>query len=453
MSLPAAAYIYIYCFRIIASHCIKSIVAIRSLMPKIYYSRHLSLLLLPFSFFAANALLPSLKASTDLICHTNHASECYPRTFQPTFKFQTVHDDQTLPPGLHIRINLATGVKEAKLNEPDQLESSSSADIVAVVDEFEKAPTLRDQSNSREILNYRPKQIDSSEGALFASALNNIKSSSTKPSLIISELLTLQELVHAYHWGLTLSRDEELVSILIQNVSNAASVNIDIRSAATLLLATAIHNNPDALATVLSCVDKNRCTEDPLEAAMSALTLEEPPVLLTRMVFLISALCKDQLQKQKFVDNHGLNLLAEVFETVSVGKVGRDKLQGKIANFVLDHLLLDDALERISFPAPEATQNMVNSQDFGPINEDQLMVVEEAENKTTSSIKLKTGNAQNKIMHNLRPWCFLFDQSITRLASSEGRNIEAARALESIQDAYKTLNERLGLVNCDHSEA
>ena len=39
--------------------------------------------------------------------------------FVPTREWQVVDDGQSIPPGLHIRMNLETGVKEAKLLDPD----------------------------------------------------------------------------------------------------------------------------------------------------------------------------------------------------------------------------------------------------------------------------------------------------------------------------------------------
>lgn len=38
--------------------------------------------------------------------------------FEPTLNWQPVRDDHVLPPGLHIRVNVTTGVKEAKLILP-----------------------------------------------------------------------------------------------------------------------------------------------------------------------------------------------------------------------------------------------------------------------------------------------------------------------------------------------
>ena len=49
----------------------------------------------------------------ELICHNR--SDCYPKVFQATSEFQRVRDDQDLPAGLHVRLNVWTGEKEAKV--------------------------------------------------------------------------------------------------------------------------------------------------------------------------------------------------------------------------------------------------------------------------------------------------------------------------------------------------
>src|SRR5690349_15320230 len=68
--------------------------------------------------FATPPTDPSPAPSGDLICHTNNAAECYPRIFQPTKDFQVIHDDQDIPHGLHVRMDIYSGIKEARLNVP-----------------------------------------------------------------------------------------------------------------------------------------------------------------------------------------------------------------------------------------------------------------------------------------------------------------------------------------------
>jgi nucleotide exchange factor SIL1 len=53
------------------------------------------------------------------ICDTqpDGSQHCYPKMFVPTNQFQVILPNQVVPPGLHVRLNLQTGVKEAKLME------------------------------------------------------------------------------------------------------------------------------------------------------------------------------------------------------------------------------------------------------------------------------------------------------------------------------------------------
>src|SRR4051794_9995054 len=79
-------------------------------MPQSLFHLPLALLLLltPEITSASAPSSPSPPGSSSLICHTNNPLECYPRIFQPTADFQIVHDDQSLPPGLLIRLTSAT---------------------------------------------------------------------------------------------------------------------------------------------------------------------------------------------------------------------------------------------------------------------------------------------------------------------------------------------------------
>ena len=49
-----------------------------------------------------------------------------PDVFQPTSEWQVVQEGQSIPRGLHVRINLETGVKEAKLMEDSDKDATQS---------------------------------------------------------------------------------------------------------------------------------------------------------------------------------------------------------------------------------------------------------------------------------------------------------------------------------------
>lgn len=407
-----------------------------------------SLCLLLGSFFTVTALNPSPKADSDLICHTNRAAECYPRTFQPTTSFQVVHDDQNLPPGLHIRMNLTSGVKEAKLNEPDEDQNGHAADLVVVDDLPNTAHELQDETNPQHALPPRPPHFESSEGTLFASVVSTLKSSSLSDAkTIIPALSDLQDLVHSSHWGLSLTRDSTVCHLLLQLLSPSISISgLEMRSAAALLLGTAIHNNPPALTAALTHFYNDEWPNGPLEAVILALAHEQLPSILTRMVFLLSGLCQDEAQMRKFLDGGGLDLLAKLFDAENTGADEQDRLRGKIANFVFDNFLQIDATTKNLGNLNQDVKKDANAQEFQSHldKEDPWVKIEADGEKPVNAAELQSN--WGKLERDLKKWCHLFETSLTKIEGKSKSEINSmtARAREDIHGAYLALEEKLG---------
>lgn len=417
----------------------------------------------------AQGTVPSPRATTDIICHTNHASECYPRIFQPTLKFEVVHNDQELPPGLHIRMNLATGVKEARLNEPEPEEDEHATGLTVVDDdddddhEPQGSPGLRDQSNPPHFAlpPTRPPPFDPSEDSLFRSSIDVLESSSGKDSeTALSALSDLEDLAHSHHWGLTLARDRSILHLLFTFLrpsisQSASSVEVQLRSATALLLATAIHNNPAALTAALSHFYNDEWPEGPLELVLMALVHDQLPSLLTRMVFLLSALCQDETQLWQFVEAGGLDILAKVFDPDNAGSDEKDRLRGKIANFMLDHLFQiperDCLFER---PADRAGEGSAADKQLSPgldcepedswVLIDKKIISSMQAQGTTDSVLQKGEEASHPVADVFSPWCSLFSKSSQALGRAE-KGSETATASENILDAQRSLMRKMNL--------
>lgn len=401
-----------------------------------------SICLVTFLSFFAKALQPSPQASTDLICHTNHASECYSRIFQPTNSFQTVHDDQSLPPGLHIRMNLATGVKEAKLNEPDPEELENGSGLTIIDEVSDQPPSLHGQSNPQQTV-FISSSYDVSEGDLFSSSVSKIKSSSS-PDL--EDVSKLQDLVHSSHWGLAMAKDSFLCHAIYRFLSPSTSVSAsseDLRSAAALLLATAIHNNPPALTATLSHFYNDEWPNGPLEAVLLALAHEELSTMLSRMVFLLSGLCRHEAQMQRFLNSGGLEILAEVFDADKVGTDRRDRLRGKIANFLLDHFLQSDEVPRGSSVDKVDETSIESEAESHFDNEDPWVIFNENDKDEEIRKKQDFPTKSKSLAQHLKPWYSLFENSSLRLGDKSETHPEANRALESIKEVLILLKEKL----------
>lgn len=357
----------------------------------------------------------------------------YPSIFQPTEKFQLVHDDQSLPPGLHIRMNLATGVKEARLNVPEA--EAAHSDLV-IIDEPEPHhnQAILEETPPR----VRPPRFDADEANLFHYGLSTLKSSSTNDEVLVPTLSDLQELCHSQDWGVALTKDGAAIRFLVQ-ILQEISGKIAIRSLSALLLATAIQNNPEALSAALSHLYNDEGPKGPLDAVMLALLHDQCPQLLTRIVFLLSALCQDPQQLALFANAGGLEILLRVFDVEHVGQDERDKLRGKIANFVLDHLdQLNDVVavaegrKAAEALVEEEGQNHYQKDDGDWVIVDHLEAVPEAE--ASNFNRSVFGKA-------LIDWEDAFGKGIDRLKTSK-QNPESA-ALNSFVEAYSAIRKRL----------
>lgn len=339
----------------------------------------LSFLLLCSSAHAsAPAPVHSPGAQTDLICHTSHASECYPAIFSPTEYFQRIHDDQSIPPGLHVRLNLATGLKEARLNVPEP-DDAPKADIVLIdnsspliAEEGDGALTdgpdvyrgdRGDEPLGSEIYDQSsPERYDTQlDGPLpsepydeaddFTFSIHKLQDTKSDTATILSTLSTLTDIAHSLDYGITLARSSIIVNTLLGYISPSLEIPLEIRSAATQLLGTAIQNNPEALTALLSHFSETTTNRNltPIVIVHSALKFTSPPQIAfqKRLIFLLSQLSHDTPreenagQLQIYVAQSGLDTLWEIFDAVHMepGLDGKDKLRLKIANYLQDHIL------------------------------------------------------------------------------------------------------------------
>ena len=336
-------------------------------------------------------------------------------------------------------MNLATGVKEARLNVPDSFLDEASHSDLTVVDKF-NFPGNEGNDNTAPLSNnpfvkaqqaILPPQHDVAEGSLFSDSAATIKDGvSRDPKGFFTALVNLEDLSHSYHWGHTLGRDEALTRKLFQLLL-PSNLSIEVRSMATLVLGTAIHNNPSALGSALSHFYNDAWPEGPLEAVLLAMLHEQSTLLLHRMIFLLSAFCQDQTQLSRFVAADGLEILLKVFDVNSVGTDDKDKLRGKIGNFLLDRFL-----------QPKA-ENLPTSRDddFPPERkessgvDDSWVVVEKAQDKDTDILE------RSEIRDRMIPWIAAFGRSLDGWKNVKSANQDA---ISRVQEASTAMTKKFG---------
>ncbi|MCJ1397387.1 hypothetical protein MMC11_000580 [Xylographa trunciseda] len=403
--------------------------------------------------FSTRANVPSPQASVDLICHTDHVSECYPKTFQPSTSFQLIHDDQDLPPGLHVRLDLATGKKEAKLNIPDEQDTEllPSTLAVAIVDEPEAHNKLSGPvPQAQKVLqtsshgSIRPPAPNSADGPTFDQSKAKFTTTPTsKPTVLLSALETLEDLSHDIYWGVQLAQDSDVVLKLFHLLSPNIS-NPHVQGAAALVFGTAIQNNPAAFTAALSHFYSDELPTGPMEAVLTALLHEQLPQLLTRFVYLLSALCQDRTHLWKFVQGDGLATLLSVFDASKAGLDGRDRLRGKIANFVLDHFLQQDSLattkrgETVVVP-PGAAVDSAHGHEDPWVSLSHLDVDGSYQWPHEPRPRFSFNMAQQ-----LEPWCTAFATSLRAWRDGKAKS----SAVENVEEAQEALEKKLHALGC-----
>ena len=320
---------------------------------------------------------PSPEASTALVCPNDNPSECYPSLFQPTIHFQKIRPNQSLPPGLHVRLNIQTGEKEARLNVPEGIDENKDAIVViddvphleekalGIVEEGETPLQLRLQDAPKQAEHARPyspprsaPSADPNEAIHYEAALSIIKQKILVPRLrastvvytsgVADALETLTELAHSLEWGLAICRNADLghsLLVSITPVHHLEYIDPELRSVVLLLMATAIQNNPDALAALLEHDTVENGYQVTLQSALSSLNLDgsaegADSSIVARAIFFLSQLCANDGVMQAFSGPavNGLSLLLEVFLASPLdADRGQLKIRHRIANFMEDH--------------------------------------------------------------------------------------------------------------------
>ncbi|KAI1774069.1 hypothetical protein F4818DRAFT_420738 [Hypoxylon cercidicola] len=223
------------------------------------------------SFASASASVPSAppsaspSAETELICHTDNPAECYPKVFSATEEFQIVRDDQDLPPGLHVRLDIQTGQKQAKLNNPQEgnqaLEGLPVDRSIVVVDPEtpqDDQPPIPSGAPAYEPVGVVKAPREKNEG--FTRALETVKKDPDfGPSEELDRALQdLEDLSHDMYYGLQIAEDAEalhaLFCLLTKRDASAAAEERPLTERpdflASSILASSIRNNKPALRAV-----------------------------------------------------------------------------------------------------------------------------------------------------------------------------------------------------------
>ncbi|KAK4240647.1 hypothetical protein C8A03DRAFT_13031 [Achaetomium macrosporum] len=315
---------------------------------------------------------PSPSADVEFICHTNDPAECYPKIFQATDEFQVVHDDQDLPLGLHVRLNVFTGKKEAKINVPDEndpalegLPVDSSVVIVerdqsgqgGASDQIRLPPNAPPYDPAGKIKT--PESAKSDEGSAFYKSLAILK----KGLDVDGALEMLEDISHDIYYGLKIAEDYETVrELFCLAASESSSATGDGKTSLTrarlaaLTLSSAVQNNPKALAEIerhwTTKLSSSLCRSDstvplgtttfvltPSSLSSSSVAADTDPALTKARISLLSGLLRSPILRRDFLASGGPSHLLRIL-------IARDpEPEWLLAQRTAAFLLLDNFLD------------------------------------------------------------------------------------------------------------
>ncbi|EHA53613.1 SIL1 [Pyricularia oryzae 70-15] len=309
----------------------------------------------------------------ELICHTKNATDCYPKIFQATKEFQPVRADQDIPPGLHVRLNIQTGEKEAKLNDPNEkrpdLEGLPVDSSIVLVDPEEGVERPIPAGAPK----YEPvgkvKEQIGPEAEQFHQALAVLKAGHVSNGVDFDDALDkLNELSHDMYFGSIIAQDLDILRSLLCIMSTkdafvkdsaSSSVPRALRAAGTI--SAALQNNPTALKAVEKhwpALMEANCSSDGERVSLGSLVFstiqpgkeiltasgrDPGPGLVKAKLSAVNGLLKSSEIRQFFLDQNGMQ---EILRVLIVKDPEYNDAQVRAANLVSD-TFLDESMGAI----------------------------------------------------------------------------------------------------------
>ncbi|CAG8448235.1 2144_t:CDS:2 [Ambispora gerdemannii] len=292
------------------------------------------------------------KKDDNTIC-SKLSGHCYHKVFQPTSEFQNVLEGQEVPTGLHIRVDINTGMRQAKLLDADETatertsvilldengnsiikEETSITTTISKIDEEIEIETPKkanfhkqsdEKNSSLPLLVNTPKpnkHIPHSDYESFDGHLKTLSQSHDAPiQELINALDGLEDLVHELDFGVRFANSDGVLMVieLLYHINNEVKVK------AATVLGTAMQNNPFS--------QKNAISLNLIPRLLDIISYNHDNKYSSRLLYALSSIIRGNSEGvQSFLyDNQGLLRLAAYYAS------NRDEeIRAKCAIFITD---------------------------------------------------------------------------------------------------------------------
>lgn len=200
------------------------------------------------------------------VCSPEDPSDCYPQVFEPTNEWQAIREGQDIPAGLHVRLNIDTLVKEAKILDPSEEDAESHELAVAIGDTgtkedssmVENAP--KEGFNVQEEIRQKVAQFKASKdkSRVSESDLQDYDSSLAEvvgfenggdTERLDRALDTLAELSHDIEFGAKLTTSGAVFESMLNTARSIGSHQV--REKLYRIMGSSLRNNEEAISNVL----------------------------------------------------------------------------------------------------------------------------------------------------------------------------------------------------------
>ncbi|KAI9506336.1 nucleotide exchange factor sil1 [Coemansia spiralis] len=282
-------------------------------------------------------------SGSDTICTTDSAGSksCYPKVFQATEEFQVIMPGQSVPPGLHVQIDMTTGQRMAKLMPPGESNHGDSAEhgALTVVENDE----LGDNGQIA-IGKHSNHQADSSLEAHISRLVTATSNpgSVADSTHVVQALGKLEELVHDTRHASALLHDTDAVPTLLR-LSDPKPVHQGmpqqswppvVRQLSSVVLGSAVQNNQKLQGVAMQ--------SGAVTHLLSFLKSETNLKALGKHIFALSAVIRGHsLALEQFAQHGGFQTLRDVHPfalstSQENNEVEASKLESRLVRFVDD---------------------------------------------------------------------------------------------------------------------
>lgn len=300
----------------------------------------------------------------EIVCSPSDPSDCYPKVFVPTDWFQVIREGQDIPSGLHIRLNVHTGEKEAKLYDSDEKIDSSLEGLPvdgAVMVVTQEGTPQEDAKIPPNAPKYDPvgkikepedpgSKDDHATFSVSMMELHRMGRNGLIPEeLFVKNLIELEELAHDIYFGLQIAQDvdaiKSLLCLMTPETQSSEPLLTEAERLAAAIIGAATQNNPSAVEQISknwAVLARSKCYGKPSSNILTdkfyqSVVTSDPRTTRAKIAAL-NGLVKDETIKKEFLKSGGMSKLLGVI-TQDNGNRNWEGAKTKIGHFVLDNFL------------------------------------------------------------------------------------------------------------------